>query len=67
MMTIALVTYGVAPSAIIEDELASSTIENGVFAARMFDERGCRRRPRSVSQAFHLPGPAATSRNAASR
>jgi vancomycin permeability regulator SanA len=55
MMTIALVTYGVAPGDILEDELASTTIENGLFAARMFDERGWPKTAVVVSQAFHLP------------
>jgi uncharacterized SAM-binding protein YcdF (DUF218 family) len=55
MMTIALVTYGVPPGDIVEDELASSTVENGLFAARLFDERGWPKRALLVSQAFHLP------------
>jgi uncharacterized SAM-binding protein YcdF (DUF218 family) len=55
MMTIALVTYGVAPGDIVEDELASTTVENGLFAARLFDERGWPKAARIVSQAFHLP------------
>ncbi len=55
MMTIALVTYGVAPGDIIEEELAATTIENGLFAARMFDERGWPKTATIVSQAFHLP------------
>ena len=29
----------VAPGDIVEDELASTTVENGLFAARLFDER----------------------------
>jgi hypothetical protein len=55
MMTIALVTYGVPPGDIVEDELASSTVENGLFAARLFDERGWPKTATLVSQKFHLP------------
>jgi len=40
MMKIALVTYGAAPDDVLEEELAATTIENGLFAARMFDARG---------------------------
>ena len=42
MMKIALVTYGVAPDDVLEEELAATTIENGLFAARMFDARRLR-------------------------
>ena len=55
MMTIALVTYGVPPGDIVEDELASSTVENGLFAARLFGERGWPKKAMLVSQGFHLP------------
>ena len=55
MMTIALVTYGVAPGDIVEDEMASTTIENGSYAARIFDARGWPKKGLLVSQAFHLP------------
>ena len=55
MMKIALVTYGVAPDDVLEEELAATTIENGVFAARMFDARGWPKTATIVSQAFHLP------------
>ena len=55
MMTIALVTYGVPPGDIVEDELASSTVENGVFAARIFEQHGWPKAGMLVSQKFHLP------------
>jgi vancomycin permeability regulator SanA len=55
MMKIALVTYGVAPDDVLEEELAATTIENGLFAARMFDARGWPKAATIVSQAFHLP------------
>jgi vancomycin permeability regulator SanA len=55
MMTIALVTYGVAPGDIVEDELASSTVENGLFAARIFEARGWPKTGMLISQKFHLP------------
>jgi len=55
MMKIALVTYGVAPDDVLEEELAATTIENGLFAARMFDARGWPKTATIVSQAFHLP------------
>ena len=55
MMKIALVTYGAAPDDVIEEELAATTIENGLFAARMFDARGWAKDATIVSQAFHLP------------
>ena len=55
MMTIALVTYGVPPGDIVEDELASSTVENALFAARRFDDRGWKKSAVLVSQPFHLP------------
>ena len=55
MMTIALVTLRVPPGDIVEDELASSTVENALFAARMFDDRGWKKSAVLVSQPFHLP------------
>jgi vancomycin permeability regulator SanA len=55
MMKIALVTYGAAPDDVLEEELAATTIENGLFAARMFDARGWPKTATIVSQAFHLP------------
>ena len=55
MMTIALVTFGVSPGDIVEDELASSTIENGLFAARLFEQRGWQKTAMLVSQKYHLP------------
>jgi vancomycin permeability regulator SanA len=55
MMKIALVTFGVAPDDILEDQLASSTIENAVFAARMFEQRNWQKTAVIVSQAYHLP------------
>jgi len=55
MMKIALVTYGVPPDDVLEEELAATTIENGLFAARMFAARGWPKTATIVSQAFHLP------------
>ena len=55
MMKIALVTYGAAPDDVLEEELAATTIENGVFAARMFDACGWPKTATIVSQAFHSP------------
>jgi len=55
MMKIALVTYGVAPDDVLEEELASTTVENGVFASRMFEARGWPKTGLLISQAFHLP------------
>jgi len=55
MMKIALVTFGVPPDDIVEDELASSTVENGVFSARIFEQRGWPKAAVLVSQKFHLP------------
>jgi len=54
MMKIALVTWGVPPDDIVEDEMAASTIENGLFAARLFEQRGWRKTTLLVSQALHL-------------
>lgn len=55
MMTIALVTFGVPPKDILEDQYASSTVENGLFASRMFEERGWAKTGVLVSQPYHLP------------
>ncbi len=55
MMKIALVTFGVPPDDILEDQLASSTVENAVFAARMFEQRNWPKTAVIVSQAYHLP------------
>lgn len=55
MMKIALVTFGVPPDDILEDEFASSTIENGLFASKMFEERGWAKTGILVSQQYHLP------------
>jgi uncharacterized SAM-binding protein YcdF (DUF218 family) len=55
MMTIALVTYGVPAGDIVEDEMAATTVENGLFAARLFAERGWPKTGMLVSQKFHLP------------
>jgi uncharacterized SAM-binding protein YcdF (DUF218 family) len=46
----------VAPGDVVEEELAAATIENGLFAARMFDARGWPKTAAIVSQPFHLPG-----------
>ena len=55
MMKIALVTFGVPADDILEDQFASSTVENGVFAARMFEQRNWQKTAVIVSQAYHLP------------
>jgi vancomycin permeability regulator SanA len=55
MMKIALVTFGVPPDDILEEQMASSTVENGIFSARMFEERGWQKTAVIVSQAYHLP------------
>ena len=55
MMKIALVTFGVPPEDVLEDEYASSTIENGLFASKMFEERGWAKTGILVSQQYHLP------------
>ena len=55
MMKIALVTFGVPPEDVLEDEYASSTIENGLFASKMFEERGWAKTGVLVSQPYHLP------------
>jgi vancomycin permeability regulator SanA len=54
MMKIALVTWGVTPDDVIEDEMAASTIENGLFSARIFDERAWPKTARLVTQKFHM-------------
>ena len=55
MMKIALVTFGVPPDDVLEDQFAASTVENGLFAARMFEERGWPKTGLLVSQPYHLP------------
>jgi uncharacterized SAM-binding protein YcdF (DUF218 family) len=60
MLKIALVTYGVPPDAIVEDELSATTIENGVFAAKIFEARGWPKKAQLVSQPYHLPRAGAT-------
>lgn len=55
MMKIALVTFGVPPADIVEDEMAASTVENAVFAARIFEQRSWPKTGMLVSQKFHLP------------
>jgi vancomycin permeability regulator SanA len=54
MMKIALVTWGVAPDDIVEDEMAASTIENGLFSARIFEERAWPKTAKLVTQKFHM-------------
>lgn len=54
MMKIALVTYGVPPDDVIEDELANSTIENGYFSARLFERSGWEKKAYLISQKGHL-------------
>jgi len=55
MMKIALVTFGVPPDDIVEEEYAATTIENGLFASRMFEARGWAKTGILVSQQYHLP------------
>lgn len=55
MMKIALATYGVPPESVLEDELASTTVENALFASKMFDERKWPKTAWIISQAYHLP------------
>jgi vancomycin permeability regulator SanA len=55
MMKIALVTFGVPPGDIVEDEMSATTIENGVYSARVFDQQHWPKKAVVVSQAFHLP------------
>jgi vancomycin permeability regulator SanA len=54
MMKIALVTWGVAPDDVVEDEMAATTIENGLFSARIFEERAWPKTARLVTQKFHM-------------
>jgi uncharacterized SAM-binding protein YcdF (DUF218 family) len=54
MMKIALVTWGVRPDDIVEDEMAASTVENALFSARLFEKRGWPKTALLVSQKFHL-------------
>lgn len=55
MMKIALVTWGMPPGDIIEDEMAATTRENASFSARIFEQRGWPKTAWIVSQKFHLP------------
>jgi vancomycin permeability regulator SanA len=55
VMKIALLTYGAAQDDVLEEELAATTIENGLFAARMFEARSWPKTATIVSQALHLP------------
>jgi vancomycin permeability regulator SanA len=54
MMKIALVTWGVSPDDIVEDEMAASTIENGLFSAHIFEKRAWPKTARLVTQKFHM-------------
>lgn len=54
LMKIALVTWGVAPDDVVEDEMAASTIENGLFSARIFEERAWPKVAKLVTQKFHM-------------
>lgn len=54
LMKIALVTWGVAPDDVVEDEMAATTIENGLFSARIFEERGWPKTVKLVTQKFHM-------------
>lgn len=54
MGKIALVTLGVPPSAVYEEERSSSTLENALFSAKLFDEKGWEKRALIVSQKIHL-------------
>jgi uncharacterized SAM-binding protein YcdF (DUF218 family) len=54
MMKIALVTWGVPPDDVVEEDRAATTIENGSFSARLFEERGWTKNAFLVSQASHL-------------
>jgi hypothetical protein len=46
----------VAPGDDVEEELAATTLENGLFATRMLDARGWPKTAAVVSQPFHQPG-----------
>jgi uncharacterized SAM-binding protein YcdF (DUF218 family) len=55
MLKIALVTYGVPPADIVEDEQSATTIENAVFSAKIFEAHGWPKKAQLVSQKYHLP------------
>ena len=54
MMRIALVTLGVPDAAIIEEERAATTIENGIFTNDIFEKRGWDKDIALISQGMHL-------------
>lgn len=54
MMRIALVTLGVPDAAIIEEERAATTIENGIFTNNIFEKRGWDKDVALISQGMHL-------------
>jgi vancomycin permeability regulator SanA len=54
LMKIALVTWGVAPDDVVEDQMAATTIENGLFSARIFEERAWPKTAKLVTQKFHM-------------
>ena len=54
MMKIALAAYGVPAEDIVEEQLASTTVENAFYTARLFDELGWEKKAVLVSQEGHL-------------
>lgn len=54
MGKIALAALGVPPDAVVEEDKSASTIENGVFTARLFEQRGWKKQTYLVSQTVHL-------------
>jgi len=54
MMRIALITYGVPDEIIYEDNLASTTIENGYFSRKLFEREKWPAKVVLISQAGHL-------------
>jgi len=54
MGKIALAALGVPPDAVVEEDKSASTIENGVFTARLFEQRGWKKQAYLVSQTVHL-------------
>ncbi|MFC1474484.1 ElyC/SanA/YdcF family protein [bacterium] len=54
MMKIALVAYGIPEEHIVEEDMASTTVENGVFSAPLFDALGWKKRTVLISQPGHL-------------
>lgn len=55
MMKIALVAYGVPESSIVEEDRSGTTVENSIFAKKIFEEKGWRKKAILVSQSYHLP------------